>query len=1128
MNGIQHSTGLAGCRGWGVLIAPLILSFGPSNSGGGSCECNGQSDDGDDGREGDRDDREGRNHDGDDRREGDEPRHGQHQPGDGAAIDETSLDEVLEALAVLGDGGTDVTTGDDRDEELARLTERVDELAAALATHESALEGTRSLTSAVVDSIDDVFVLLEPDGTLRRWNDRLLANTTYDRETIESMDALGFFPEDERERVERAIERALETGHEQLSIEARSTDGERIPYEFALSSVETNGDPLIAAIGRNTTERDRHRRELQERERQLSTLMNNIPGMVYRCVNHPDWPMEFVSNGARELTGYRPEELVDGDVVWSEDVIATDNERLWAAVQRQLEAGEPFQVTYPIRTEGGEQRWCKEQGRGVYDEDGTLEALEGVIIDVTDRVESERALERTRDFLQQTQRLATVGGWELDSREDLPPEVVLTTEARRILGIDEHDPLHLEAALELFHPEDRPRLREAVESATDHGMAYDLEARLDRPDGDQRWVRTIGDPVETDDEVVAVRGSIQDITERKTREQALESLHEATRNLLQVTERGEAATLVAETAERVLGVAGASVYALEASTNALVALSQTEGFPSTCDPDVPVRPGDDSVLWQTFLDGAPTVFDGQTVAAGSPVFGPTIEAGMIVPIGDHGVFVVANDRPLSNHHRQLAETMVASLEAAFDRLESEADLRERDRELATQNRRLTRQIRINDVIRRIDQSLVTARSRTEVEEAVCTRLAESDLVTFAWIGSLETGTDRVVARVWAGDGEGYLDAVSLEVAVDWPEPAAKTAREGAPTVVESVASTLDRAEWRRRALGYDFGSCLAVPIAIDAYTYGVLAVYAAEPSTFGDLEQTVFAELGGSIANAITAVETRAALQSDAHLEIDLHIEGEDLFTRLVDAVGGDCTVSYEGLGGQVGDDVQLFVEVSGASAADVEAAMDGMVAVTAFQRLGKRADGADDDGRGAGDGEDTAPSTKGTVETATPGEGQPLHYECKVSGPLLATRLLRHGANPQSIRATGSGLEATVDLPTTANVREFVEVLADHYDTVELRGRRHVDRQMHTRSGFVTDLFDHLTDRQREVLRVAYYAGFFEWPRESTGQEVAAMLGVSQPTVNRHLRLAQGRLLAELFEASGTGGPTDLESVDE
>ena len=53
---------------------------------------------------------------------------------------------------------------------------------------------------------------------------------------------------------------------------------------------------------------------LVESERRLSTLMDNLPGMVYRCANEPAWPMEFVSRGSTELSGYTPEELVSGDV----------------------------------------------------------------------------------------------------------------------------------------------------------------------------------------------------------------------------------------------------------------------------------------------------------------------------------------------------------------------------------------------------------------------------------------------------------------------------------------------------------------------------------------------------------------------------------------------------------------------------------------------------------------------------------------------------------------------------------------------------------------------------------------------------------------------------------------------
>jgi len=131
----------------------------------------------------------------------------------------------------------------------------------------------------------------------------------------------------------------------------------------------------------------------------------------------------------------------------------------------------------------------------------------------------------------------------------------------------------------------------------------------------------------------------------------------------------------------------------------------------------------------------------------------------------------------------------------------------------------------------------------------------------------------------------------------------------------------------------------------------------------------------------------------------------------------------------------------------------------------------------------------------------------------VLPARLVRHGASPRSLSATAGGMEAVVDVPTATDVREFVEMLREAYPEVELTARRSVERATHSRQELVSSLFDGLTDRQLEVLRTAYFAGFFEWPRTSTGEDVAEMLDVTQPTVNRHLRLGQQCLLEQLFE---------------
>lgn len=132
-------------------------------------------------------------------------------------------------------------------------------------------------------------------------------------------------------------------------------------------------------------------------------------------------------------------------------------------------------------------------------------------------------------------------------------------------------------------------------------------------------------------------------------------------------------------------------------------------------------------------------------------------------------------------------------------------------------------------------------------------------------------------------------------------------------------------------------------------------------------------------------------------------------------------------------------------------------------------------------------------------GEGKYL-YGVTVSGVTLAERLVRHGGRPESIVATSDGMVVTVDVPVGTNVLELVEMLEEPFGSAVLESRRTVERALQTKQEHVTAMVEPLTDRQLEVLRTAYFSGYYEWPREMTGEEVAELLGVSQPTVNRHL----------------------------
>ncbi|WP_135364851.1 PAS domain S-box protein [Halosimplex halophilum] len=951
---------------------------------------------------------------------------------------------------------------------------------------ERELRATKERMQKFVETSPVGVVATDPEGRVTLWNDAMEAIFGWSAEEVlgEPYPAVPADREGDDEVRQRVLAGESVTGVERERVRK---DGERIDVSLSTAPVRDDDGEVEEVVGyiEDITERKERERELAARS---AAMEQSIDGMA---ILDEDGRYEFVNRAHAEVYGY-------------DDPGAFLGER-WELCYEDAEVDRLEREVLPVLAEAGD--WRGEAvGRradgSTFPQELSLTVLDDgrqvcVVRDITERKARERELERTRDLLQQAGRIASIGGWELDLTGD-DPEMTWTDELYRLHGVSPDTDIDLETAVEFYHPDDREQIREYFRRAVEVGESYDMEVRLGT-DESVRWVRAIGEPVREDGEVVRVRGSIQDITEQKERELALESLHEATRGLLGVETDEETAELVVETARSVLDVAGVAVYLLDDSANRLDAVACSEGFERLCDAD-PVRAGTaDSLLWNTYVTGTPTVFDDTGTVAESAVFGPAVSGGLLVPVGDHGVFVVATEeRAVGGATRQLAETLVATTEAAFDRLASERTLRERDAELAEQNARLRRQIGITDLIRRIDQSLIQAESREAIESAVCDRLVESDDVAFAWIGGLDAAGNAVEPSAWAGDGAEYLDAVDLATGGSATEPAVRTAVDETPTVVGNVVDDLQREDWRKAALAREFHSVVSVPLAFEEYFYGVLTVYASEPDDFGDLEREVFAELGENIAHSINAVETQRALHTDQRVELSLSFDADDdVLGRL--ARTADCRVAFEGLAAHSDAETGLFLTTAGAPVEAVTDALDDLVSVREFRLVGE-------------------PETAGDADTDG-GTGEAL-FEVTVEGDALAAEFVRHGARPRSIRADPGGLEAVVDVSTATDVRAFVEMLGETYPSVELASRRTVDRsgEDDRRTG---SAFDALTDRQLEVLRTAYYAGFFEWPRTSTGEDVAEMLGVSQPTVNRHLRVGQQRLLERLFEdhtVAGTG----------
>lgn len=131
--------------------------------------------------------------------------------------------------------------------------------------------------------------------------------------------------------------------------------------------------------------------------RVFETLISNVPGFAYRCRNDRSWTVEFLSDGFRAVTGYEVADVLSGKLTLGDDVILEeDRAPVWEKVQAALAERRSFELSYRMVTKSGEHRHAWEHGCGVWNDAGELVALEGLVVDVTERKRLEESLARAR------------------------------------------------------------------------------------------------------------------------------------------------------------------------------------------------------------------------------------------------------------------------------------------------------------------------------------------------------------------------------------------------------------------------------------------------------------------------------------------------------------------------------------------------------------------------------------------------------------------------------------------------------------------------------------------------------------------------------------------------------------
>lgn len=259
--------------------------------------------------------------------------------------------------------------------------------------HEEELEAERAFIRQILDALDDLFYVLDTDGTIQRWNQQLVDVTGYTPEEIDGMRSTNLFDNPQKADIAEAIETVLRDGETVVEAKLQTKDGELIPYEWSGSRLtNTDGETIgIVGIGRDISKRKQKQAELNHTRRQLETVLSKT--------NTGAWTLDVDEDAISRIT--MPEELgldhESSDVdSYLDQIEPNDRDAVEDAFESAIDNRGKFDTQFRLADDSCD-RWLRAHGN-VMSDDGSLKVV-GVTTEITERVHRTKALQKRERVL---------------------------------------------------------------------------------------------------------------------------------------------------------------------------------------------------------------------------------------------------------------------------------------------------------------------------------------------------------------------------------------------------------------------------------------------------------------------------------------------------------------------------------------------------------------------------------------------------------------------------------------------------------------------------------------------------------------------------------------------------------
>jgi PAS domain S-box-containing protein len=237
----------------------------------------------------------------------------------------------------------------------------------------------------------------------------------------------------------------------------------------------------------------------------------------------------FVNPKMTEMLGYSADFMIGRDLYAFMD---DDGRQQYERNMKRREQGVMERHEFKFIRKDGSDLWVVIATSPLYDSQGAFAGAVGLVTDITESRRSEQTLQRLILLNASIQKMAKVGGWEINLLDN---SVYWTEETYRIhdTTAEEYSPT-LESAINFYSPESKPLIREAIQKAVSSGIGFDLELEVITTIGRRISVRAFGEATRENGRIVKVSGAFQDITESKRAEAELKLAKEEAESATQL------------------------------------------------------------------------------------------------------------------------------------------------------------------------------------------------------------------------------------------------------------------------------------------------------------------------------------------------------------------------------------------------------------------------------------------------------------------------------------------------------------------------------------------------------------------------------------------------------------------